>query len=95
MITEADRHHKDTSSKIGTSIQLSNNIQSRGEQPKRPNKAKRKSLFMQNQRMQQKHQEWKQHGSVSGPKTKPALAKENCLHRKNKQQKKIKSQDSR
>ena len=52
MITEADRHHKDTNSKISTTIKLSNSEQSKGEQHKRPNNVKRKSLSMQNQRMQ-------------------------------------------
>ena len=68
MITEADRHHKDANSEIGTTIQLSNNEQANEEQHKRPTKAKRKFPTMQNQRMQQKHQQRKQQGSVSGSK---------------------------
>ena len=68
MITEADRHHKETNSEIDTTTQLSNNEQSKGDQHKRTNKAKRKSLSKQNQRMQQKHQQGKQPGSVSGSK---------------------------
>ena len=57
VITDADRHHKDTESQISTTIQLSNNEKSKEEQHKRPNKAKRTCPSMQNQRMEQKHQQ--------------------------------------
>ena len=60
LITEADRHHKESNSETDTVIESSNGRQSNENKQKRPSKAKRKSLQRQKQSEQEQQQQQQQ-----------------------------------
>ena len=62
LITEADRHNKESNSEADMVPELSNNGQSNENKHKRPSKAKRKSLQRQKQSKQEQQQQQQQSG---------------------------------
>ena len=76
--TEADSHHKETNRETDTTIQLSNNEQSKGDKCKRQSKAKR-NLCLCKTRECNKTPTRKTARVCKWLHAKPAATKENCI----------------
>ena len=81
MITEADSYHKDTNNETGTTIQLSNNEQPKGEQTQETKQGQKKISIYGKPENATKPSTRKTARVCKWPQTEPASAKENSIHR--------------